>query len=92
MELARLLVVYCFAGLSASVLLAYGKDEAGVTEETMTEDQRRVHQECRNPDYKQYVKCLMRPKRHHHMDRGDMPSEQIGRPSHPIALYNNDRE
>ncbi|RLU21903.1 hypothetical protein DMN91_006281 [Ooceraea biroi] len=77
MEPAHLLVVYFLAALSASVLLAQGKDEAGVTEDAITEDQRKVHQECRNPDYKQYVKCLMRPKRHH---RGDVPSETVDRP------------
>lgn len=45
----------------------------GVTE-AISEEQRKIHQECRNPDYKKYVMCLMRPKRHHH-NHGDLPSD-----------------
>jgi hypothetical protein len=82
MQPRRLLVVYLLVGLvSYTLLLAYGKDEGeAITEEAITVDQQKVHQECRNPDYKQYLKCLMRPKRHHHTDRGDT-SPETGRPS-----------
>ncbi|KAH0949569.1 hypothetical protein HN011_002654 [Eciton burchellii] len=77
MQPRRLLVVYLLVGLvSYTLLLAYGKDEGeAITEEAITVDQQKVHQECRNPDYKQYLKCLMRPKRHHHTDRGDTSPE-----------------
>lgn len=77
MEPTHLLVVYLLVGLGSRVLPAHGKEEPpGATEEAITEDQHRVHQECRNPDYKQYLKCLMRPKRHHFgLDRGDIPPD-----------------
>lgn len=82
MEVTHLLV-YLLAALSVHAL--HGNVEAEVTEqEGITEDQQKVHDECRNPDYKKYLKCLMRPKRHHHNGHGDGLSEN-GR----FKRYNN---
>lgn len=86
MEVTHLLViVHLLVGLGA--LLAHGERNAeagGVTEAAITEDQQKVYDECRNPDYKKYVKCLMRPKRHgHHTSHGDgLPETGTS----PIAL------
>lgn len=69
MEVTHLLVAYLLVALS--VHESHGNVEAGVTEqEGIIEDQQKVHDECRNPDYKKYLKCLMRPKRHHHSGHG----------------------
>ncbi|KAM0725637.1 hypothetical protein ACS0PU_008363 [Formica fusca] len=75
MEVTHLLVVYLLAALT-SVHASHGNVETGVTEqEGITDDHQKVHDECRNPDYKKYLKCLMRPKRHHHNGHGDELSE-----------------
>lgn len=74
MEVTHLLVVCLLVGPSALSVRAEKKAEVGeVTEAPITEDQKKVYAECRNPDYKKYVKCLMRPKRHHghHANHGD---------------------
>lgn len=85
MEVTHLLIVYLLVALS--VHASRGNAEAGVTEqEGITEDQQKVHDECRNPDYKRYLKCLMRPKRHHHIGHGDGLSEN-GR----FSRYNRSR-
>ncbi|KYM84293.1 hypothetical protein ALC53_05386 [Atta colombica] len=64
--------VYLLVGLST--LLVHAERNAEATEAPITEDQQKVYDECRNPDYKKYVKCLMRPKRHgHHTNHGDGP-------------------
>lgn len=69
MEVTHLLVVHLLVALS--VHESHGNVEAGVTEqEGIAEAQQKVHDECRNPDYKKYLKCLMRPKRHHHSGHG----------------------
>lgn len=80
-----LLVVHLLVGLSALLVHAERNAEvAGATEAPITEDQQKVYDECRNPDYKKYVKCLMRPKRHgHHGIQGDGLPE-TGRS--PIAI------
>lgn len=84
MEVTHLLVVYLLAALT-SVHASHGNVETGVIEqEGITEDHQKVHDECRNPDYKKYLKCLMRPKRHHHNGHGDELSEN-GR----FKRYNN---
>ncbi|XP_071553998.1 uncharacterized protein [Temnothorax nylanderi] len=71
MEVTHTLAVYLLVGLS-TLLVHAEKNAGGVTETTITEDQQKVYDECRNPDYKKYVKCLMRPKRHgHHTGHGD---------------------
>ncbi|KAL6266260.1 hypothetical protein P5V15_003120 [Pogonomyrmex californicus] len=82
MEVTHLLIVYLFIGWCVLLVhtegTAEGKAEVvgGVTEAPITEDQQKVYDECRNPDYKKYVKCLMRPKRHgHHTSHGDGPPE-----------------
>ncbi|KYN16796.1 hypothetical protein ALC57_10993 [Trachymyrmex cornetzi] len=69
------LVVYLLVGLSTLLVHAERNAEVGgATEAPITEDQQKVYDECRNPDYKKYVKCLMRPKRHgHHTNHGDGP-------------------
>lgn len=62
------MLVQLLAALSvvcASVVHLKGSEAGGVTE-AVSEEQRKIYQECRNPDYKKYVMCLMRPKRHHH--------------------------
>lgn len=74
-SLVQLLVV--LSVVHASTRLKETED-GGVTE-TISEEQRKIHQECRNPDYKKYVMCLMRPKRHHHnhadtLDNGRLTS------------------
>lgn len=85
MEVTHSLVVYLLVGLST--LLVHAERNAEVdraTESLITEDQQKVYDECRNPDYKKYVKCLMRPKRHgHHTNHGDGP--ETGRS--PIAIH-----
>lgn len=68
MELTYLFVVHLLAVLSVRAPLARGNEELNITEEAITEEQQKVHDECRNPDYKKYVKCLMRPKRQYHGD------------------------
>lgn len=86
MEVTHLLVVCLLVGPSALSVRAEKKAEVGeVTEAPITEDQKKVYAECRNPDYKKYVKCLMRPKRHHghHANHGDELPE-TGRS--PIAI------
>ena len=76
MEVTHLLVVYLLAALSTHASSVRGSDKVGVAEqEGIVEDQQKVHDECRNPDYKKYLKCLMRPKRHHHGSHGDGLSE-----------------
>jgi len=81
MEVTHLFVVYLLVGLST--LFVHAEVTGGATEATITEDQQKVYDECRNPDYKKYVKCLMRPKRHgHHTSHGDGP--ETGRS--PIAI------
>lgn len=87
MEVTHLLVVYLLVG--SSTLLVHAEKNAevkGATEAPISEDQQKVYDECRNPDYKKYVKCLMRPKRHHghHTNHGDEPSAETGRS--PIAI------
>lgn len=81
-----MLFVYLLVG-SCTLLLVHAEKNAevgGVTEAPITEDQQKVYDECRNPDYKKYVKCLMRPKRHgHHTSHGDGLPE-TGRS--PIAI------
>ncbi|KAL0117344.1 hypothetical protein PUN28_010298 [Cardiocondyla obscurior] len=71
-------LVYLLVGFNALAAHADRNTEGNVnatgdvTEGTIDEDQRKVYDECRNPDYKKYVKCLMRPKRHgHHTSHGD---------------------
>ncbi|XP_012226822.1 uncharacterized protein [Linepithema humile] len=71
MELTHLFVVHLLAVLSVHALLVRGNEELDITEGAITEEQQKVHDECRNPDYKKYVKCLMRPKRQHHTNHGD---------------------
>lgn len=79
MEVMHLLIVYLLVVLSVHV--SRGNVEAGIEQEGITEDQQKVHDECRNPDYKRYLKCLIRPRRHHHIGHGDGLSEN-GRFSH----------
>lgn len=85
MELTHLLVVCLFAGLSVQLdtTLAHNNalEDKPIDKEKITEDEQKVYDECRNPDYKKYVKCLMRPKRHHHIGHGDEASE-TGRSHH----------
>lgn len=69
--LVRLLAVLC-----AGVSLTYGNATVDTVTEAIGDEERRVHDECRNPDYKRYLKCLMRPKRHHHDDSSSL---DIGR-------------
>lgn len=92
MEVTHLLVVYLLVGFSTQLVhernaernVEKNAEAEGVTETPITEDQQKVYDECRNPDYKKYVKCLMRPKRHgHHTSHGDGPPE-TGRS--PIAI------
>ncbi|XP_012538658.1 uncharacterized protein LOC105837972 [Monomorium pharaonis] len=75
MEVTTHLLVYLLVGLSTLVAHADRNPEQNAevnTEAPITEDQQKVYDECRNPDYKKYVKCLMRPKRHgHHTSHGD---------------------
>lgn len=88
MELTHLFVVHLLAVLSVHALSVRGNAGLDITEEAITEEQQKVHDECRNPDYKRYVKCLMRPKRQHHTNHGDGMHES-GRPS--IAYNNRDK-
>ncbi|EFN66058.1 hypothetical protein EAG_14556 [Camponotus floridanus] len=73
MEVMHLLIVYLLVVLSVHV--SRGNVEAEVEQEGITEEQQKVHDECRNPDYKRYLKCLIRPRRHHHIGHGDGLSE-----------------
>ncbi|XP_011697373.1 PREDICTED: uncharacterized protein LOC105455616 isoform X2 [Wasmannia auropunctata] len=79
MEVTHFLIVYLLVG-SSTLLVVHAEKNAeknaeaagGATEAPITEDQQKIYDECRNPDYKKYVKCLMRPKRHgHHTSHGD---------------------
>jgi len=81
--------VYLLVGLSTLLVHAERNAEVGgATEAPITEDQQKVYDECRNPDYKKYVKCLMRPKRHgHHTNHGDGP--ETGRSSIAITIEIN---
>ncbi|KYN35301.1 hypothetical protein ALC56_10476 [Trachymyrmex septentrionalis] len=80
MEVTHLLAAYLLVVVGLTTLLAHAERnaEAGRATEAPiigTEDQQqKVYDECRNPDYKKYVKCLMRPKRHgQHTNHGDGP-------------------
>jgi len=90
MEVMHLLVACLLVDLSTLLVHAERNAEVeGVTEASITEDQQKVYDECRNPDYKKYVKCLMRPKRHgHHTNHGDGLPE-TGRLSIAIIIETN---
>lgn len=88
MEVTHLLVVCLLVGPGTLPPTRAEKRAEEVTGEApITEDQKKVYDECRNPDYKKYVKCLMRPKRHHTNHGDGLP--ETGRS--PIAITIRDK-